>query len=59
MNRFEGLKLLVIISFITTLVFQTWGKISITDWIIILSITLACTGISFTISSLLGLYDER
>lgn len=59
MNKFINLRDSATIGFLVTLLFQTRGDISVTKWIIILSITLACTGISFTINSLLGLYDER
>ena len=59
MSNFNNLKDSATIGFIVTLLIQTRGDISLTKWVVILSITLACTGISFTINSLLGIYDER
>ena len=59
MKKCEGIRLLIIVCFTTALLFQTWGKISITDWVVVLTITLGSTGVSFTICSLLGFYDER
>ena len=59
MSNFNNLRDSTTIGFIVTLLIQTRGYISLTKWVIILSITLACTGISFTINSLLGLYDEK
>ena len=59
MSNFNSLRDSTTIGFIVTLLIQTRGDISLTKWVIILSITLACTGISFTINSLLGLYDEK
>lgn len=59
MSKLKNIKDSIIIAFVVTLIIQTWGDISLTKWIIILIITLACAGISFTINSLLGIYDER
>lgn len=59
MSNFNNLRDSATIAFIGTLLIQTRGDIPLTKWVIILSITLACTGISFTINSLLGNYNER
>ena len=59
MNKFNNLRDSATIGFLVTLLFQTRGDISVTKWVIILSITLACTGVSFAINLLLGIYDER